>query len=158
MARHRTPSHLMESNKKHYTKADIENRTNSEVPLNDDNVVPAKFLPKRLHKRFKEIVDEMREWGLVSNLDTDALSQYVLAMDKYGDLVKQMEKKEFVDPDYKNLSLLEKKYFEQTLKLANVLGLNMVSRMKLARQKQDESEQEKSDEDILFGDALKLVN
>lgn len=157
MAKPITPSHLMDRTNKHYTKAEIKERKAREVSVKSDNIKPSSFLPKSLHKRFNHFVKEMEEWGILSNLDSDALSRYILADHKYWEVQKVMEDIDFEDTAYQRLSTLENKYFDQTLKLAAQLGLTMTGRMKLDKRKGKQEEVEQSEEEALFGNALKIV-
>ncbi|MBK0347885.1 P27 family phage terminase small subunit [Aerococcaceae bacterium zg-ZJ1578] len=157
MAKPNTPSHLMEKTKKHYTKAEMKERKAREVTAKSNDIKPSSFLPKTLHKRFKWFVEEMAEWGILSNLDADSLSRYILADQKYWEVQKEMAQLDFSDPAYGRLSTLENKYFDQTLKLATQLGLTMVGRMKLDRRKGETETEELTEEETLFGNALKIV-
>lgn len=157
VGRHGTPSHLMHLNKKNYTKEEMRERAEKEVDINDDNIQPSQFLPEELHERFYFLVDEMKEWGILSNLDGDSLSRYILADHKYWDIQKALEDLDYDDPSFTKLTNLEAKYFNQTSTLADKLGLNMVSRMKLEKKKDETPQEEKSDEEVLFGDALRAV-
>lgn len=72
---------------KHLTKKEIDARKEAEAKLrpNDDKVRPPGWLDDVAKKEFKRIVKELKEIGLVTNVDVNALALYC---DAYANYVK----------------------------------------------------------------------
>ena len=84
MAGQRQPIELVVAKgRKHLTKAEIENRKNSEIKAKKDNIKPPKNLTKDEKKEFKKIADELIELDIMSNLDCNSLAMYIRAYKNY---------------------------------------------------------------------------
>lgn len=134
MAGPRQPIELVVAKgKKHLTKAEIEERKNSEVKANSDKIKPPKNLTKDEKKEFKKISNELIQIGIMSNLDCNSLGMYIRA---YTNYVKVSDRLIEIDPldnfdEYNKLSILEDRYTKQCRSHAIDLGLTISSRCKL---------------------------
>jgi len=150
VARPRQPTDLLLiKGKKHLTKKEIEERKSKEVKAPSDKVKPPSDLPKDLKKEFKKIASELLDIGIMTNLDVDCLSRYLIAKKMYDELTKEMleNPKLLLDKDIVNN---QDKFFKQCRQLASDLGLSISSRCKLTIPKKEEK-QNKSEEEKMFG-------
>lgn len=148
---------LAVANKKHYSKAELEQKKHEDVSPKSDDLKPSPHLPKRLHKKFNYIVEQFKEFNILSNVDSDALSRYLIANDNYWQINDQMEDMDYTDEDYAKLQLIQKRYFDQALSLSKELGLTMVSRSRLVNQSSKEDKKEQTDDEKLFGRELGIM-
>jgi len=134
---------------KHLTKKEIDARKEAEAKLrpNDDKVRPPGWLDGVAKKEFKRIVKELKEIGLVTNVDVNALALYC---DAYSNYVKcsQIIEEEGLMVEYTNkaaetnkvphpLLTKKKQLHEQMKSLAVEFGLTPSSRAKLALPKEE---------------------
>lgn len=140
MANQRQPIQLIEAKgRKHLTKAEIEQRKNTEVKPLADGVKPPKYLTKKQKKRFKTIAQDLTELGVMSRTDVDALARYIIAEELYISVTEKLSGEDVLD----DIALLEKysavqdKYYKQCRSAANDLGLSISSRCKLVVPKTD---------------------
>ncbi len=140
MANQRQPIQLIEAKgRKHLTKAEIEQRKNTEVKPLADGVKPPKYLTKKQKKRFKTIAQDLTELGVMSRTDVDALARYIIAEELYISVTEKLSGEDVLD----DIALLEKysavqdKYYKQCRSAANDLGLSISSRCKLVVPKAD---------------------
>lgn len=147
MARPKKPIelHLAKGNIRHLTKAEIEERKNTEVKAANDNVEPPSYLKPNQKKEFVKIAKELIRIDIMSNLDCDSLASFIIARDNYLRFTK------LVDSAYKNLEnivLIEKavnmqdKAFKQCRSAASDLGLTISSRCRLVVPKSEEQPKE----------------
>ena len=134
MAGQRQPIELVIANgKKNLTKAEIQERRDSEVKPITDNIVAPSYLTKKQKEEFVEIADQLQKLKIMGETDVDALARYILARDIYVKITKQMQKSEIVN----NPIALDKymknqdRAFKQCRSSANDLGLSISSRCKL---------------------------
>ena len=157
MARVNLPSKFAEDHgKKNYTKAELKEKAESEVIVDDSKIEPSSFLPEKLHDKFYWFVEEFGDVGILGNVDSDALSRYVMADHNYWKTNKALEKMAVTNEAYGGLTLIQNRYFNQSMALAKELGLTMVSRSKLKRDDKEDAEKELTDEEKLFGSSLGL--
>ena len=76
--------------KKHLTKAEIEQRKNSEVVAPNDKVKPPAYLTADLKKKFRKLAKELLEIKLIANVDCDALARLLIAQDQYIEITEQI--------------------------------------------------------------------
>lgn len=76
--------------KKHLTKAEIEQRENSEVVAPNDKVKPPAYLTADLKKKFRKLAKELLEIKLIANVDCDALARLLIAQDQYIEITEQI--------------------------------------------------------------------
>ncbi|AUN10427.1 phage terminase small subunit P27 family [Clostridium botulinum] len=151
MARPRQPTDLLlVKGKKHLTKAEIEDRKSKEVKAPSDKVKAPSYLPADLKKEFNKIAKELKEIGIITNLDIDALARFIIAKKMYLELTKQiLEKPELMIVD-KDIVTTQDKLFKQCRVSASDLGLTISSRCKLVVPKK-EDKKELTEEEKLFG-------
>lgn len=158
MARNNLPSHLAkEFGRKNYTKAELAEKERTEVILSGEDIKPSPHLPSHLHEKFYWLVGEFEDVGILSNVDSDAISRYIMADDSYWKMTEVVNDMDFGDPDYNKMTNIQNRYYGQSKELAKELGLTMVSRMKLRKDESKTEPEPKTDEDFLFGDKLKVV-
>lgn len=91
MAGQRQPTELVViKGKKHFTKAEIEERTKSEVSAPCDKVKPPGYLTSEQKKKFRKLAKELLEIKLVSNLDCDALARLLIAQEQYIEVTEKI--------------------------------------------------------------------
>lgn len=141
MAGQRQPIELLQAKgKKHLTKAEIEERMKTEVHAAADKVTPPKYLTESQKKTFRKIVKELRAIDLVTNLDVDALSRFVITQEQYNEVTEQLrhtdlmvdfEGMSIVNPAYEKLTVLQDRFFKQCRQGAADFGLTVSSRCRL---------------------------
>lgn len=157
MAGPRQPINLViANNKKHLTKAEIQERKSSEVqPVTDDIAAPS-FLTAKQKKEFDRIAAQLQKLKIMGETDCDTLGRYIVAQDLYAQAVKdlrairKLRPKDGDDPvrALENavawadmLNTLDKRtdrYFKQATTAAAALGLTISSRCKLVVPVKDE--------------------
>ena len=149
MAGQRQPTALvLLMGKKHITKAETEERLKNEITAPDNNISPPEYLTKSQRKKFAEIAAELTSIGIMSNLDCDALANYVIALDNYARFTRLVRK---TAASADKICLLEKavnmqdKAFKQCRSAASDLGLTISSRCKLVVPKKEEPPKSKWD-------------
>lgn len=141
MGRKKEPINVVvEKGKKHLTKAEIQKRQESELPVYDDKIEIPKNLPKKYHKEFEYYITELKRLNIVSNLDIELLAKYVVIKDLHNKVVEKLQTDNlFLD---KNLVNIQDKYFKQLVTLSRELGLTVSSRLKLVVDKKEEENKE----------------
>ena len=142
MAGSRQPISLIElKGAAHFTKEQIEQRKNSEVKADTDNIVPPDYLTKKQKAEFVKLADELKRCNIMTNLDCDALGRFVVARDDYASYVKLVRS---IKKDIENVLVLEKAdklkrgAFADCNTSAKELGLTISSRCKLVVPKSEE--------------------
>ena len=156
MARPRQPVRLVLANgKKHLTKAEIEERMDSEpTPCTDDLSAPV-YLSAVEKKRFKKIATQLDKLEVMGETDTETLARYVTAQCQYEKVTKDLRTllKNSPDPNrdeyleqlaawtdaQERLAKLQDRYFKQAQTTATALGLTISSRCKLVVPKVEEA-------------------
>ncbi|MCI8483493.1 MAG: phage terminase small subunit P27 family [Lachnospiraceae bacterium] len=159
MARPRQPIDLIVAKgKKHLTKAEYEERKKTEISAPCDKIEAPDYLSKKEKEKFHEIAQELKEIGIMSNLDCDILARYIRAATEYEKVTKQLGKIKFT-PDKKSMVSEEVQIAEQIEKYnylqkiqarlerqcnadARELGLTISSRCKLVMPKKEETKPE----------------
>ena len=146
MAGPRQPTALLElKGKKHFTKAELEERKNNEIRADDDNIVPPDYLTKKQSGEFTILADELKRCEIMTNLDCDALARFIIARDDYVAYVKLVKS---IRKDIDNLLALEKAdklkrgAFADCNTAAKELGMTISSRCKLVIPKGKEEPKE----------------
>jgi P27 family predicted phage terminase small subunit len=166
MAGRRQPINLvLLKGRKHLTKEEIEKRKSEEVKAPANNIKPPSYLSPSLKKEFRKIADQLKEIGLISNLDVDALARFVLAKEQYIRISELLRLTEPIlpvkddhgiligdtpNPTYSELLLSLDKLFKQCRQSASDFGLTISSRCRLVLPKP--KEKEKTEFDEKFGD------
>ncbi|WWU66125.1 phage terminase small subunit P27 family [Clostridium baratii] len=178
MARPKQPIDLiMLKGRKHLSKAEIEERKNTEIKAKNDKVKPPNYLSKNLKKEFKNISKELIEIGIMTNLDIDCLARFLISQNEYLKITKAVEARgptkfieveekdkegnvterknlEVIDPMYESLLIMQNRVFTQCRQAASDLGLSISSRCKLVLPKLREDNNLKSEGQQRFGDRI----
>ena len=143
MAGARQPTALVElKGKKHFTKAELEERRNAEVNADTDNIVPPDYLTEKQAGEFLALADELKRCEIMTNLDCDALARFIVARSDYADYVKLMRSiPKTVDnlQELKEADKLKRGAFLDCNTAAKELGMTISSRCKLVVPKKEES-------------------
>lgn len=145
MARPREPIDLIKAKgKKHLTEAEYEERKAQEITVPFTDIQPPSFLPKTFHKEFYEISDKLKAIGIMTELDTVSLAQYLIAKQNYISYTAMLLKiiKRNSDPNRQFLSeedvientkiqALQDRALRQCQSCARDLGLTITSRCKI---------------------------
>lgn len=143
--RPREPIDLIKAKgKKHLTEAEYEERKATEIEVPFTDIEPPSFLPKTFHKEFYEISDKLKAIGIMTELDTVCLAQYLIAKQNYISYTAMLLKviKRNSNPDKLSLSedevientkiqALQDRALRQCQTCARDLGLTITSRCKL---------------------------
>lgn len=150
MARPRQPINLLEAKgKKHLTNEEIENRRASEIVASADNIVSPDYLTAKQKENFKKIADQLIALNIMSNLDCDALANYIISLSNYVKFTKLLNSISVDEDSLKSLESaanLQDKAFKQCRASASDLGLTISSRCKLVVPKKEEPLASKWDE------------
>lgn len=153
MAGQRQPIELVIANeRKHLTKAEIEERRQRELkPCTDDISAPS-YLTAKQKKDFYKIAQQLQKLKIMGETDCDALARYITAQDLYEQAVKDLRKlakekpkKEDYEDNQKsyyldldlyhtaldNATKRQDRYFKQAQTAAAALGLTISSRCRL---------------------------
>ena len=143
MAGARQPTALVElKGKKHFTKAELEERKNAEVDADTDNIVPPDYLTKKQSGEFFALADELKRCEIMTNLDCDALARFIVARSDYADYVKLVRSiPKTVDnlQELKEADKLKRGAFLDCNTAAKELGMTISSRCKLVVPKKEEN-------------------
>ena len=134
MAGQRQPIELViAKGKKNLTKAEIQERLDSEVKPITDNIEAPSYLTKKQKDEFNKISNQLKKLKIMGETDIDALARYIIAKDLYIKVSKQLAKAEVIsNPGALNQYLKNQDtLFKQCRASANDLGLSISSRCKL---------------------------
>ncbi len=134
MSGQRQPIELVIANgKKNLTKAEIQERLDSEVKPIAENIIAPSYLTKKQRDDFNKIADQLKKLKIMGETDVDALARYIVANDFYINAVKQMRKSEVKNnPErFEAWAKIQERYFKQCRSSANDLGLSISSRCRL---------------------------
>lgn len=133
---------------KHYTKKELALKKAREILGNSDNIIVPDFLTVPQKKEFEIISAELERIGVMTNLDSDVLGQYIQAKESYlyyCNMIEEIKKQCDDINDIISRTLIIEKYeglkdkaFKQTQTCANALGLNVAARGKIKKPVQDE--------------------
>ncbi len=117
----------------HRTKEEIENRKENQEKLkgDDSRIEPTQNINVNQLSIFNSIKSEMKESGILSNLDSYLLTQLAIAIDKLTYLDRLAEDKPNIifNKDFKSSKKL---YFDIFTKCCNDLSMSPQSRAKFA--------------------------
>lgn len=156
MARPREPIDLIKAKgKKNLTKAEYEERKAQEIVVPFTEITPPSFLPKSYHAEFYELSGKLKAIGIMTELDTVSLAQYLIAKQNYIFYTAMLTKiiKRNLDPQKTYLSeddvtentkiqALQDRALRQCQTCARDLGLTISSRCKLVVPTPDEDDDE----------------
>lgn len=134
MSGQRLPTGVVEARgNKHFSKAELEERRNSEIKPITDNIIAPDYLTKKQKDEFYRIADQLKKLKILGETDVDALARYITANDFYINAVKKMRGKDVKDDPIKfgAWAKIQERYFKQCRASANDLGLSISSRCKL---------------------------
>ena len=118
----------------HLTKAEKEARKKAEIQAPADNIVPPDFLSKKQKSRFRKISGELKEIGIMANIDAPALARYIVAETEYERVTEQIADAR-LDVDelkaYTALLTAQDKLFKQCRAAAADLGMTITSRCRI---------------------------
>ena len=147
MAGQRQPIELViAKGNKHLTKAEIEERRNSEVKPLTDEIGPPAYLTKKQKAEFNKISDQLQRLKIMSETDVDTLARYVVANTFYVNAVRKLRSREVKDdPElFESWLKIQEKMFKQARACANDLGLSISSRCKLVVPAAEKTEEKKN--------------
>ena len=156
MARPREPIDLIKAkDKKHLTKAEYEERKAQEIQVPFTDIAPPSFLPKTFHPEFYEIGGKLKAIGVMTELDTVSLAQYLIAKQNYisytAMLLKVIKRNSNPDRGYlteddvtenTKIQALQDRALRQCQSCARDLGLTISSRCKLVVPTPDDDDDE----------------
>lgn len=156
MARPREPIDLIKAKgKKHLTEAEYEERKAQEIEVPFTDIAPPSFLPKGLHAEFAELGGKLKAIGIMTELDTVSLAQYLIAKQNYILYTVMLSKviKRNVDPkneflreedvtENTKIQALQDRALRQCQTCARDLGLTISSRCKLVVPTTDDEDDE----------------
>ncbi len=127
------PSKSVETMSKHLTKDEIRIRSENQNKLkgNSDNIIPSQELNENQLFLFDFIKDELRESGILSNLDTFILTKCVISIDRLQYIEKIINNKPQAILN-KDLMSAKDKYDKDFYRCCNELSLSPQSRAKIA--------------------------
>ncbi len=123
------PLELMTS---HLTKAEIEERKNSELQTEKLKKVPKvpNYLSESQKKIFKKVCKQLIEVQLLTILDVDTVARYSVALDLYTQITEKINNNPELLLDNKVMNT-QVKLYKQCNELSNLLCLNIISRNKV---------------------------
>lgn len=134
MSGQRQPIELVIANgRKNLTKAEIQERRDSEIKPIVDNITAPDYLTKKQKEEFDKYAEQLQKLKIMGETDNDALARYIISKDLYIKLSKQISKTSVLS----NPILLDKylknqdRLFKQCRACATDLGLTISSRCKL---------------------------
>lgn len=141
---------LLKGNK-HLTKEEIEERKNTEVKADADNIfAPTSLRTKKQKDRFTYLAEQLLNCNILTNLDVEGLGRYILLEEQYNKITKVISKTDILSDDYDKLLIKQTKIFSMLDKSSNELCLNIISRCKVNIPKPTEKPVNKFDK---FGSA-----
>lgn len=171
MGRNKEPVKLLlAKGKKHLTKAEIEERENSELPIISDDISPPDYLDKKQKEKFSKLADKLKALGIMSDLDCDILARYIKAETDFifyerlvvktqrelsnsaGTSVEDMFLKDDIVDRLMKYEKLKNIAFNQCQTCASALGMTITSRCKIVvPQARDEPKKNKFERFINSG-------
>lgn len=160
MAGARQPTNLVVlKGRKHFTKAELEERIKKETVAPCDAIAPPDYLTEEEQRRFVDLACELVRIDLLSNLDCDALARYVQSEAAYVELdaLAKKKRKQAIKAEelLETLPVLEKlenmrdKAFKQCRSAAADLGLTVSSRCKIMIPKPENEKENDPMENVL---------
>ena len=147
---------LQARGKKNLTKEEIEQRKAEEIEFPSDEIIAPEYLLARMKREFYKYAKQLKEIGIIGNVDADLLAKYVMSEDQYRTVSREILRLDMVKDlkTYTSLVTAQNKLFTQCRQAGSDLGLSITSRGKLVVPKGDEEDKEQTPEEKLFGNAL----
>ncbi len=121
--------------KSHQTKAEKEERRNSEPKMSDDKRIRAPdYLPEMLRAEFNELGQQLIKAKLACKLDRDVMARYLMSKQNWILAHEKAKDSLMFDDDPKTVggwTKIANQYFNQCQSCANAMGLTITSRCKL---------------------------
>ena len=121
--------------KSHQTKAEKEERRNSEPKMSDDKRIRAPdYLPEMLRAEFNELGQQLIKAKLACKLDRDVMARYLMSKQSWILAHEKAKDSLMFDDDPKTVggwTKIANQYFNQCQACANAMGLTITSRCKL---------------------------
>lgn len=129
-----------------YTKDSMKQRLEEEnrIKGNSDNLVAPEFIKQDdiALDKFEELVRELKEVDVITNVDTDLLAVYADSWSKYIRATKMLMMQSMVEEQENKLGAITKSqnpyikiqqsYSQQLIKLASLFGLSPADRTRIA--------------------------
>ena len=133
---------------KHLTKEEIDLRSKKEAQLKgkSDNIVPPKYLSRTQKNIFKNIITELKESNILSNLDVYLLSTCSISIDRLIHIESLINDTPSLIRD-NDLMRAKDKYTKDFYRCCNELSLSPQSRAKISNMNVQAKQKE---EDPLF--------
>ncbi len=135
MAGARQPTELVVAKgRKHLTRAEEDARRDRDVIMPPaDAVTPPGWLPKALHREFREIGELLNGAGLYSELDRDVLGQYFLCRERWAKADRKAAAAIRKDDEKlaREWTGVQASYFKQARQCAEAMGLSVTSRCRI---------------------------
>lgn len=144
MGRPRQPVDLLlQKDKKHLTKEEIEQRRASEVKPCPDGIAAPSYLTAAQKTRFNTLAEQLKKINIMGETDVDTLARYVVAQSLYEQAVKDIRVAQRAQPKgaeattvllaswaamMKELDRRQDRYFKQAQTCASTLGLTITAR------------------------------
>lgn len=135
---------IIAKGKKHLTKAEIEERRETEVKVNFTDVKPPEYLTDEQKQEFIRISKILLDVGIISELDEDCLAHYLIANTNYIEYTiklrflnekllkaRKAEMKRQIELEIDKYLIYQDRALKQCRACANDLGLSISSRCKL---------------------------
>ncbi len=144
MAGPRQPIQLLEmKGKKHFSKAEIERRKQTEIKAPADNIKVPSWLSAKAKREFNRIASELMAIGILANIDVENLAMLCANQERYLQLQKEINrliKAEGFTDTVQRLIRLQNSTFEVCRKGASDFGLTISSRCKLTAPPREEKQ------------------
>lgn len=126
---------LLAKNKKHLSKREIQERKDSElkVEIKKENIIAPEYLTQKQKDEFYKIANKLIDIGIMTELDIDCLSRYIIAKQLYLKYTSLLTKK-INTADILNIEKyvnMQDKFYKQCRSAAGDLGLTITSRCRL---------------------------
>lgn len=149
---------LQYQNKKHLTKAEIEDREQSESNFkpSDNKILPPTWLSSQAKKQFKIIYENLKEFDLVTNVDVpmlamwaDAYCDYIqcakeinISLKETNSLLVDSNKSAATQKTEHPLLSRKKQLSEQIDRIGKQFGLSPISRIQIMLPRNDNNKQQ----------------
>lgn len=149
MARPREPINLIQAkNKKHLTHDEIETRKAQEVLAPCDDVQAPNYLTADIKQEFATLANQLKEIGIIANIDADALGRYLILKEQWEKLTRVIrsvpvqkrgnDEKLHPNEDYDAMLKMQDRVFKNCSSAARDLGLTISSRCRLVLPKKED--------------------
>lgn len=115
----------------HFTSGELNSRLEGEEKLRGaaDRLRPPSYLTREQKKIFRFIADNLKESGILGNLDVYVLTECCISIDRMQKIEQRINENAEIDP---TLVTVKEKYVKIFFRCCNELSLSPQSRAKLA--------------------------